>query len=46
MRVFFALNLLYGAAILVYMELTGRPMLQLVYYASYLIPCSILAFVG
>ncbi len=44
MRVFFALNLLYGAAITVYMEVSGRPMLQLAYYASYLIPCSVLAF--
>jgi 4-amino-4-deoxy-L-arabinose transferase-like glycosyltransferase len=44
MRVFFALNLLYGAFLLVYMEGSGRPMLQLVYYASYLIPCSALAF--
>jgi len=44
MRVFFALNLLYGAAILVYMERSSIPMLQLSFYASYLIPVSILAF--
>ncbi len=43
MRVFLALNLLYVAAICLYMNRSSVPMLQLVYYASYLIPCSILA---
>lgn len=43
MRAFFALNLLYCAGVLVYMEAAGRPALQLFYYASYLIPGSILA---
>jgi hypothetical protein len=36
--VFFAVNLLYSAGILVLMEARGRPALQLYYYASYLIP--------
>ncbi len=44
MRVFLALNLLYGSALLVYMEGEGQLLLQLSYYASYLIPSAILAF--
>ena len=44
MRLFFALNLLYCAGVLIYMEAAGRPALQLFYYASYLIPTSILVF--
>ena len=44
MRVLFALNLLYSAGVLVYLEAAGRPALQLFYYASYLIPGSILMF--
>jgi hypothetical protein len=44
MRVFLALNLLYSVALLVYMEAAGQLLLQLSYYASYLIPSTILAF--
>jgi len=44
MRTFLALNLLCSAALLVYMEAAGQLVLQLSYYASYLIPSSILAF--
>ena len=42
LRLFFALNMFYCAGVLIYMEARGNPVLQYMYYASYLIPSAVL----
>ena len=44
LRLFFALNMFYSAGVLIYMEARGNPVLQYMYYASYMIPSTILVF--
>ena len=42
-RLFFALNMLYSAGVLTYMDVSGNPLLQFRYYASYMIAPAVLA---
>ena len=42
LRLFFALNMFYSAGVLIYMEARGNPVLQYMYYASYMIPSAVL----